>query len=253
MSRLAASSHRDGAAVKAVLAELLPDPLFYRLAALVLRWQEAELRHLRAFVPTDRLALDVGAWWGPWTFWLSRHARGVVAVEPQPLLADFLRRVVNSRVDVRCIALSDVAGIADLVVPSSHRGQDALAHLLRNDDEAGATLQTVSVARIDDLGLDDVGFIKIDVEGHEQQVIAGAAELLERDRPTILVEIEQRHLGSTPIDDVFASLRAHGYSGLYRARRRWCPLETFDVERDQLAVLPNLNSRRYVNNFLFVP
>jgi hypothetical protein len=38
-----------------------------------------------------------------------------------------------------------------------------------------------------------VGFIKIDVEGHELSVIKGATALIRRDSPIILVELEDRH------------------------------------------------------------
>ena len=47
--------------------------------------------------------------------------------------------------------------------------------------------------RLDDLALGDVGFVKIDVEGHELAVLRGAAETLQRNRPPLLVEAEERH------------------------------------------------------------
>ena len=47
----------------------------------------------------------------------------------------------------------------------------------------------VKVVRLDDEGLGNVGFMKIDVEGHEYEVIDGARALLARCRPNLLVEI----------------------------------------------------------------
>jgi FkbM family methyltransferase len=41
----------------------------------------------------------------------------------------------------------------------------------------------------------DVSFIKADVEGFEPHVLLGAAETIERSRPSMLLEIEDRHLG----------------------------------------------------------
>ena len=240
--------------IASVASELLPDRLFYRAQAFAMRRQEPELRRLGEFVPSDRPAIDVGAWWGPWTYWLSRGGRRVTAVEPQPRLADFLRRVAGPSVDVKCIALSDAAGSAELVVPGRRRGQDALAHIDRGTACVRSALrERVDLIRLDDLGVRDVGFIKIDVEGHERAVVAGAQTTIARDRPSILVEIEQRHLGDVPIGTVFDAVTGHGYTGFFLYRGRWRTLADFDVVRDQLDVLPVLRSKRYVNNFVFVP
>ena len=64
----------------------------------------------------------------------------------------------------------------------------------------GASVDEIEVPRItlDSLGQDAVGFIKIDVEGHEVDVLAGAREILRRDRPAILVEAEERHRQGAP-------------------------------------------------------
>jgi FkbM family methyltransferase len=50
---------------------------------------------------------------------------------------------------------------------------------------------TVDVATLDSFHLDEVGFIKADVEGHELPVLRGATETLRRWRPTILTEVEE--------------------------------------------------------------
>jgi len=46
-------------------------------------------------------------------------------------------------------------------------------------------------------GIDDVGFIKIDVEGHEFEVIGGAVETIKKFCPLILCESENRHIAHT--------------------------------------------------------
>jgi len=49
-------------------------------------------------------------------------------------------------------------------------------------------LDKVELKKLDDYELTDVDFIKIDVEGYENQVVLGAKETLLRNKPIIIVE-----------------------------------------------------------------
>lgn len=244
----------DVASLKAKLVDVLPDPLVYRIAPLIYRGQEPELARLRTFVPRGRNAVDVGGWLGPWTRELSRWCTRVDTFEPQPDLARFLRKVVPDNVTVHEVAVSDQAGRLGLVVPSARHGENALASL-RADAAAGdpdAIVHEVEVVRLDDLGLVDIGFLKVDVEGHEREVLDGARELLARDRPRILLEAEQRHL-STPLGELFDHVASLGYRGWFLHADRWHELDAFDVDERQTAHLDDLTGPDYVNNFLFAP
>jgi len=97
--------------------------------------------------------------------------------------------------------------------------------------------------------------VKCDVEGLELEVLRGAERTLRAARPTLLVEIEQRHQAA-PIDATFAYLRELGYEGWFFGPRGLAPLAEFDVERDQLAHLrPGVAEygmpHGYVADFLF--
>lgn len=231
------------------LTERIPDPIFYRLLARQFRSQEPELRHLSTFVPPDAPAIDVGAWWGPWTYWLSRRVPHVVAFEPQPRLAAFLERVTAANVTVRAEALSDSSGSAELSMVGLRRGQDALATLERDGAPESERI-TVPTCRLDDLDVETVGFVKIDAEGHESAVLRGAHELIRRCSPVLFVEIEQRHIGH-PIEQSFAEITDLGYRGHFLWRDRWLPVDELDVEVHQAS--PDVRSHGYVNNFLFAP
>lgn len=53
--------------------------------------------------------------------------------------------------------------------------------------------ELVTATRLDDLDIPGtVGLIKIDVEGHEREVILGAVRLIQQDEPTILMEDRSR-------------------------------------------------------------
>lgn len=234
------------------IAGLMPDPLLYRSIAASFRLRsEQRLLFVDDLVRRGCTAVDIGAWWGPWTYWLTRRAATVWAFEPNPRMASFLRRVVPERVHVEAVALSDRDGEAELYVPAGH-GPDALATLSAAHRKAGASPVTVALRTLDSYELTDVGFIKVDVEGHEREALAGAKNTIARCRPVILVEIEQM-FHDEPIEGLFSWLEAQGYRGKVRRNRSWAPISTFDVERDQRQVAHDPRSLQYINNFVFEP
>jgi FkbM family methyltransferase len=230
---------------------VLPDPVFYRAVAAAFRVRaEQRLLLLDSLVPSGCVVVDAGAWWGPWTYWLSRRASAVWAFEPNPSMAAFLSRVVAPNVHVENVALSAGPARGTLFVPDGV-GRDALATLSaahRTDDAVGTE---VRLEKLDHYRLDGVGFIKVDVEGHEFQVLRGAEGTLARSMPTLLVEVEQI-FHERPVQCIFDWLVDRGYDGWFRQSRRWQPLSSFDVKRDQRPDV-RVKSSQYVNNFVFMP
>jgi FkbM family methyltransferase len=230
---------------------MLPDPLFYRAVAAAFRVRaEQRLLLLDALVARECVAVDAGAWWGPWTYWLARRASEVWAFEPNPLMAKYLARVVAPNVHVENVALSARRGDGTLFVPEGV-GRDALATLSAAHRRRDAVAVNVRLEALDVYRLDRVGFVKVDVEGHELELLYGAERTLERWMPTLLVEIEQI-FHDQPIHQIFDWLFGRGYTGWFRRGRRWRSLSTFDIERDQRPDV-SVKSTRYVNNFVFTP
>lgn len=232
------------------VAAILPDRLLRRAIHVFWKYQEPELRRLDDYLPPSRVAVDVGTWWGPWTAAFAKRCQEVHAIEPQPQLAARLRSWVPSHVSVHETAIGDTVGRALLGRPDTTPGNDGLASL-RNGSSAPDSVD-VGVTTIDSLGLSNVGLLKIDVEGYELPALRGAEVTIMRDRPRLMIEIEQRHL-DVPITDVFGWLIDHDYEGHLLRDGRWEPLEMFDVERDQLASVDKPRSAAYLNAFLFTP
>jgi FkbM family methyltransferase len=117
------------------------------------------------------------------------------------------------------------------------------------------TTHRVPVMRLDDLLLADLIAMKIDVEGGEAELIAGARETLVRCRPILSVEIEERHSpGSTRA--VPAQLRLLGYEGFFEFFGEWRPVENFDADEMQRASPSPAEfsvGEPYVFTFYFVP
>jgi len=116
----------------------------------------------------------------------------------------------------------------------------------------------VPTLRLDDYGFKSVGFVKIDVEGHELPVLRGAEETLRQCSPTILVELEERHCPGT-VKNVSAFLSTLGYDGFFILDGAVVPISQFVQSSHQNPA--NVGSwkeywvRRgvYVHNFFFLP
>ncbi|WP_051684032.1 FkbM family methyltransferase [Blastococcus sp. URHD0036] len=249
-------------ALKSTFA-VVPPGARHRLIAMQYRMSEGELRRLRDFVPADKTAVDVGGWWGPWTYWLSRRATAVHTFEPVPHVAQFLQSVSAPNVTVHNFALSDAAGEAVLHVPSGGPGSEGRS-TLHTPGFADPTDVTVQLRTLDSVEIPGaIGFVKIDVEGHEAQVLKGALDTISTHRPVLLVEVEAHDDRPTNVEEVVALVEGLGYSTSFLRRGRWLPFTEFDVERDQRALAEAVRARGllanmvmssgYINNFLFRP
>jgi FkbM family methyltransferase len=224
------------------------------------RSAEQELNFLDRIVPHGAVTVDVGANCGLYTRKLSRLSRKVHAFEPSHKMAELLRRTSASNVSVHEIALSDHVGDAELFIPRDN-GQliYGLASLEPRDVTSGhAVMSTkVPIARLDAIVHEEVAFVKIDVEGHELNVLHGAADLLEHSQPVFLVEAEDRHRAdATRLLFEFFGMR--GYRGYFLKDGDAAPVEEFRVDelQDADALLPDGGRRAgksYVNNFFFFP
>ena len=184
----------------------------YLLKNARLSYLEPELATLDALVAPGS-AIDVGANRGLYAQLLSARFERVLALEPQPDLALYLRKVLPPNVITVAAAASDRAGTSILQIPySGMRRDDGLATLEHRLDGACETVE-VRVETLDTLAaaFAPVSLIKIDVEGHELKTLDGARNILLRDRPLLLIEIEERH--NPRAAEVFTQLEALGYWG----------------------------------------
>ena len=175
---------------------LLPSWFYYRQKiAKEARKMEPELRILRELVPAGRTAIDVGANRGYYSYALSKIASRVEAFEPHPLLARFARRMLGPTIRVHEVALSNRDGSGTLYIPQLRDGVDvhygsSLTNVYKNVYKSLKYVEvTVRVATLDEFEFDDVGFIKIDAEGSDMDVIEGGRETIARNRPAMIVEL----------------------------------------------------------------
>lgn len=159
---------------------------------------------IKSHCDPQKISIDVGAHYGAFTYLMAKRSRKVHAFEPNLNAYKFLKRLRLSNVVVHNEAVSDADGTNTLFVPTGdNRDWSAVGSL--DEDFAGRygidlQPQVVSVVALDGQDLANVGFIKIDVEGYEWNVIRGATELIKRDKPKIIVETANRNCGM--IDDL---------------------------------------------------
>ena len=215
---------------------------------------ESEMKFLDLIVQNNDRVIDIGGNRGIYAYQLWKRGARVEVFEPNPACAAVLAAWASSKptVNIHTVALSDVSGTATLHIPVDAAGieHDASASLEHADFDK-ARDQLVGLRTLDSFGFQEVGFIKIDVEGHEYNVIEGAAKTIATSKPALLVEIEQRHI-HRPIVEVFEKILGFGYQGFFIEIDRLIDLENFDVVRHQSMENFGDSKARYINNFLFL-
>jgi FkbM family methyltransferase len=247
------------------LRSLCPQALLnWREARFYGRYGEVELHLLEFLCSRDKDAIDVGANDGSYVHYLRRHARKVIAFEPMPSLADALRAKFRHDVEIRSIALSDSAGTVELHMPVVDGVTVTGCSTVSPTASAtypGHRAIEVPMATLDSSYEGDVGFIKIDVEGHEQAVLDGAVQTIRRCRPRMLVEIDER-LSPGGLARAKAYFKDLDYRGYFVQAGHIEPMSLFSASVLQNpADLPDLTAPlqqrqrfgRYIYNFIFLP
>ncbi len=151
-----------------------------------------------ALRPGDTL-VDVGACFGHVSIRAAMLGANVIAVEPNAVLAEFVREETKGLpVEVVEAAASDEAGEAFLLGPPE------FACMSRVSPEGTEPVRTVLLDEV--LADRRVDVIKIDTERHEAKVLLGARETLQSQHPTLLVASYHRKADPTELADLIRSI-----------------------------------------------
>jgi FkbM family methyltransferase len=156
---------------------------------------ETEFQHFTKFLDVGAVFVDVGASTGIYTLLAAKHIgpNGIVlSIEPFPDVLDTLYHNIQangfSNVRLRSFCIGAKTEVASFWM---NAGRPNSYGLVQHDSEASAT-SMLSVA-LDDLflweGLERLDYLKIDAEGAEQMVLAGAATVLAKYRPVVQMEV----------------------------------------------------------------
>jgi FkbM family methyltransferase len=157
------------------------------------------------YLRNNCVIVDVGANCGEYCLKVAQHVykKGfdkvrIYAFEPNPFILARLEDNLSLNAHLRPIinivpmALSDTVGVADFTFSPSHTGAGKLGFSKLEE------CVKVDITRLDDFVesnfLQNITFIKIDVEGFEANVLSGARSTIEKNLPACYVEVTDKWL-----------------------------------------------------------
>ena len=201
----------------------------------IARFLAAALHHA-ASVPGRNRVIDAGANLGSFSLSLAaRHGARVDAFEPQPALAALLaanaaRNGVADRIRVHALALGTAEGEACLHLPDGVSGAARIEPENPSDPSSSSTKIVVPIRRLDtEISPEawrETAVMKIDVEGFEGEVFAGASALFPLRRPPLVFElnlVEMAWRGRQP-SELRRALEAVGYRDFHALDRVLYPV-----------------------------
>jgi FkbM family methyltransferase len=152
-------------------------------------------RHL---IPAKSTVIDVGANVGNHTIFYARHspAARVYPMEANPKACGILRMNIAQNLDTRAVIATSHLDIAAGAYSARVRITEKSRHNLGGTRFAVTDNGNVLCMALDELAFEGpISFLKIDVEGMEMEVIAGATRLLANHRPAIAIEVDPANEG----------------------------------------------------------
>ena len=167
--------------------------------------------------------IDVGANIGWFTVNIMKYLNSdgfIIAVEPdltnlRRLESCLIASNLQDRVQILPIALSNIQGTGFLTLDSGNPANHKIG------EEEGGISKEIELKLLDDVcrNLVDVCLVKIDVQGHEINVLKGGQDTIMRLRPAILIEFDNRH-GFQNTGDVWELLQKFGYKVFFPEDQR---------------------------------
>ncbi len=136
--------------------------------------------------------LDIGANIGCISQALLAAGHKVVAFEPQPQLFSLLGKNSLNRGEVVLVPAAVGAAEGHVAMPKVQYSAKGNFGGIGVGDRSIYGSISVPVVTIDSHNFNDVGFMKIDVEGYELEVLRGATETIRRCKPIMYIEDDRR-------------------------------------------------------------
>ena len=216
---------------------------------------EDEISLLHKLVNNETESIDIGVYRGVYSYKLSKLSKHVHSFEPNPLIYPYLEKNLKKiikNMSFYNLALSDKEIETNLKIPirsnvinkNNYEEKFKLGcatihnnNKLMDDKYSNYKVKTKKLDNI--LINKNIGFIKIDVEGHEKNVIIGAENIIKKNKPNLLIEIEEKHT-KEKVENVINFINDFGYKSYY-------------CENNNIISTSKLENLNKKNNFIFMP
>jgi FkbM family methyltransferase len=148
----------------------------------------------QSLITSDDVVLDIGANIGLTAILFSTLAHKVVAFEPSPstykILCDNLARAGAGNVEAINLGLGKRAESLTITFAKNNRSGGYVSDKIK--PEAGHHTEQIQIDTLDNYSIGrstQASFLKIDVEGFEQNVIEGGREFIHNNNPTVIMEM----------------------------------------------------------------
>jgi|TARA_Y200000002_G_scaffold377239_1_gene382494 FkbM family methyltransferase len=232
-----------------------PEPVLLkrRLERSIKNKDENEIDLLKRFIKPGTDSIDVGVYRGVYSYEMSKYSKKVHSFEPNPLIFKYINKnlkKISSNIDLYNFALSNENKVSNLRIPIRNKKIDkenyeehylmgrATVHELNNFQDYEKF--EITLKKIDDFNFDnEISFMKIDVEGHEMEVIEGGKLFIKKNKPVLLVEIEERH-SKKNIHHSIDYINGLGYNSYF-------------YDENNLKKTSELKNMKLFTNFIFLP
>ena len=230
----------------------LPFRLYHRIRCYkYAKYRSPELSLISNLVKNTQNSIDIGANLGLFTFFMSRASKHVFAFEPNPYPLENLKGLVDSNVTVLPIALGNNDGPVEIKIPHHRKGWSSNGASLASKEINDGKIINIQCRKLDSLNIENIGLIKIDVEGFEIEVIRGAKDTILKNKPIMIIENEIVHTKDT--NELFTTMNEFGYDKyICNSIGKLEKVGNFSVEENQKNAIRNLDIN-YIQNFIFIP
>ncbi len=154
----------------------------------------------------DGTVLDIGANIGNHSVFFSNYFNKVISFEPHPKIFKILNLNTEDKknIEIHNFGLSNINGNNFMVENNLNMGGSRITNNKKNID------LSVALKKLDDFGKEykNITLLKIDAEGHELEVLEGAVNIINRNKPIIIFEQQKSDFidGSTSIINFLRSI-----------------------------------------------
>jgi FkbM family methyltransferase len=163
-----------------------------------------------------RICIDIGANVGLWACDLVKSFVEVIAFEPVAEFREcFEKNVKSPNYKIMPVALGREESFIEMNVVQGNTGH---SHI--NPESFGKG--TIPLKTLDSYNFTNVDMIKIDVEGFEEEILAGAIKTITSNKPVIVVE-QQKHEYKDAMTDLpsIKILENMGYRVIGQVKKDW--------------------------------